>query len=138
MNDTVKPKRGLRFKAELIMGRVPYVPQKLRELSERVKNELGPHRETVRTLLSWFTAKRHGRMINEMIRTALKEVGLEAPGFDTQCLDCEISFTAVAPDICSDSTMPRNGNLRKLGKMYRKLKVWVIKVIRNLLKVSLP
>jgi CBS domain-containing protein len=31
-------------------------------------------------------------------------VGLEAPGFDTFWLDAQISFKAVAPDICSGST----------------------------------
>ena len=83
---------------------VPYVPEKLRELSERVKNEPGPHRETGRTLLSWFGAQRRGSLTCSRIHRALKEVGLEAPGFDTLWLDVQISFTAVTPDICSGST----------------------------------
>jgi len=85
---------------------VPYVPEKLRELSERVKNEPGPHRETGRTLLSWFRAQRRGRLTCLQIHRALKEVGLEAPGFDTLWLDIEISFKAAAPNICSDPTTP--------------------------------
>jgi len=85
---------------------VPDVPEKLRELSERVKNEPGPHRETVRTLLSWFRAQRRGRLTCSQIHRALKEVGLEAPGFNTLWLDGEISFTAAAPNICSDPTTP--------------------------------
>lgn len=78
---------------------IPYVPEKLRELSERVKNEPGPHRETVRTLLSWFKAQRRGSLTCSQIHRALKEVGLEAPGFETFYLDVQISFRAITPDI---------------------------------------
>jgi predicted transcriptional regulator len=78
------------------------IPQKLKEFSKRVKNESGPHRETVRTLLSWFKAQRRGSLTCARIRSALKKVGLEAPDFERSYLDVEISFTAIAPDISLD------------------------------------
>lgn len=81
------------------------VPHKLKELSERVKNEPGPHKETVRTLLSWFKRERRGSLTCAWIRTALKTVGLETkPDFEVPYLDSEISFKTTTPDIGSRPT----------------------------------
>lgn len=73
-----------------IMAR--FVPDRLREIAKQVRQGERPT-ATVRTLLSWFFAKRRGSFIAEAIRNALDELGITTePNFNWIHLDGNIAF----------------------------------------------
>jgi CBS domain-containing protein len=69
-----------------------YVPHELLEIAEQVKKGAQPS-VTVRTLLSWFHAKRRTAWMVGSIRRALREVKLQTvPDFDWTYLDGPVTF----------------------------------------------
>lgn len=64
------------------------VPENLQEVAERIHETGDPHRETVRTILSWFNQQRRGRWVVSRIRSALRELDLTTfPDVETAYID---------------------------------------------------
>lgn len=64
------------------------VPENLQEVADRIHETGEPHRETVRTILSWFGQQRRGRWVVSRIRSALRELDLTTfPDFETAYVD---------------------------------------------------
>jgi predicted transcriptional regulator len=69
------------------------IPENLEEVAERIHETGDTHRETVRTLLSWFGQQRRGRWVVARIRRALREAELiTVPEFDTAYIDGYVEF----------------------------------------------
>lgn len=67
------------------------VPNKLREIARQVHENGAEVQETVRTLLTWFGAKRRGLYVVNSIQKALAEVGLTTnPDFTNVYIDAEV------------------------------------------------
>jgi len=68
-------------------------PGRLAEIAEALKAGSSPPPETVRTLLSWFAAKRRGYWVVQSIREALDAAGLTTePDFEAAYIDSPIFF----------------------------------------------
>ncbi|WP_414516132.1 CBS domain-containing protein [Nostoc sp. PCC 9305] len=68
------------------------VPEKLQEIARQVYEDNSQAQETVRTLLTWFGAKRR-RFVVDTIRKALTEVNLATePDFTNVYIDAEVRF----------------------------------------------
>lgn len=75
-----------------------FVPENLRIIAKDIHETGVPHRETVRTLISWFNAQRRGLWVIVGIRQALKEVDLQTkPNFGYVNIDSEVEFLPVEP-----------------------------------------
>lgn len=69
------------------------IPDGLREVADRIHETGEPHRETVRTLLSWFDQQRRGRWVVARIRRGLREAELiTVPDFDTAYIGSYVEF----------------------------------------------
>jgi len=63
-------------------------PENLQDVADRIHKTGEPHRETVRTILSWFEQQRRGQWVVSRIRTALRELDLTTfPDFETAYID---------------------------------------------------
>ncbi|MHC5615716.1 MAG: CBS domain-containing protein [Nostoc sp.] len=68
------------------------VPEKLREIAQQVHKDKVQAQETVRTLLTWFGAKRR-RFVVDIIRKALAELDLTTePDFSNVYIDAVVRF----------------------------------------------
>jgi len=66
---------------------------KLKSISEQLKQGVAPQRETVRTLLSWYGSERRGVFVVWGIRTLLSKYGVATlPDFESEYIDGYISF----------------------------------------------
>lgn len=71
------------------------VPTKLEEIARRVHEDHVEVKETVRTLLAWFDAKRRGLYVVNSIQKALAEVELTTdPDFTSVYIDAEVRITS--------------------------------------------
>lgn len=69
------------------------IPPRLAEIAQQVHNNKTPQRETVRTLLSWFSAQRRGYWIVREIRQVLKKLKIDTmPDFEFAYLDAYVNF----------------------------------------------
>ena len=67
------------------------VPNKLRDIARQIHENGAEVQESVRTLLSWFGAKRRGLYVVDSIQKALTEVGLTTePDFTNVYIDSEV------------------------------------------------
>lgn len=81
------------------------IPDNLQEIADQIQKSGKPHRESVRTLLSWFKQQRRGQFVVSTIRTALKELKLTTkPDFSTAHIDAEISFERIEPGVDPKTT----------------------------------
>lgn len=71
------------------------VDEKLVAIAAQLKKGVAPPAETVRSILSWFDARRRGHGVVSVIRNALKKHGLTtSPDFEYAWLDSAVSFVA--------------------------------------------
>jgi hypothetical protein len=75
------------------MSTAPYVPEKLKEVANRLGQGEQPT-ATVRELLSWFwSSQRRGQFIVFAIRSALHELSIQTvPDFNLTYIDAQITF----------------------------------------------
>jgi CBS domain-containing protein len=67
------------------------VPSKVREIAQKIHDDNTECQETVRTILTWFEAKRRGIIVINSIQNALAEVGLTTdPDFTSVYIDAEV------------------------------------------------
>lgn len=86
---------------------MPYIPPRLQELADQLRQSESPRSETVRSFLSWFGAERRGYWILQRIRTALNEVGVRTqPDFESAYIDGLISFRLVVPPVVPTEDAP--------------------------------
>ena len=71
------------------------IPSKIREIAQQIRENSTEYQETVRTILSWFEAKRRGIYVINSIQNALAEVGLTTdPDFTSVYIDAEVRIVS--------------------------------------------
>lgn len=71
------------------------IPSKVREIAQQIRENNTEYQETVRTILSWFEAKRRGIYVINSIQNALAEVGLTTdPDFTSVYIDAEVRIVS--------------------------------------------
>jgi CBS domain-containing protein len=92
------------------------VPHKVQEVSRQIHENKVEVQETVRTLLSWFGAKRRGFYVIHSIQTALAEVGLRTePHFASVYIDAKVRIIPIQLyDDISDFQSIEDGSALKI------------------------